>query len=140
MVVSSMVLLACYVLLVFVIVGCADGRIGINAVAGIRTPTIMANQQTWLAGHKAAKRPTIAGASAAIVAVVPVFFLRTEPSQSALVGLSVALMLIGVIVGAVTGTKAARSVLAEQELHHGQVQNGASARDDKPGNVTGRQD
>jgi hypothetical protein len=50
MIFAVLLLVASYVLLIVVVVRCADGRIGINGVAGIRTATIMANEETWLAG------------------------------------------------------------------------------------------
>lgn len=115
MIVSSVVLLVVYVGLAVVVVGCANGRIGVNPVAGIRTSTMMANEQTWLAGHRAARTPTIIGCVAAVICLAPVFFGGSESEHTVLVVLSVALLMVGVIVGSVVGSRAAREVLAGQE-------------------------
>lgn len=115
MMASSVILLVVYVGLAVVVVGCANGRIGINAVAGIRTANTMANEQTWLAAHRAARTPTIIGIVAAVISLAPAFFGGSEPEQTLLVVLSVALLMVGVIVGTIVGTRAARAVLASQE-------------------------
>lgn len=110
MVFVVILLLACFIALIVVARRCADGRIGINPAFGIRTATTMANEQTWLAAHKAAERPTVLGAYAAIACALPAFFLPGEIAQASAIGLSTILMLAGVIIGTVRGTKAARAV------------------------------
>lgn len=112
MLISGVVLLAAYVVIAVVVLGCANGRIGPNPVAGIRIPTIMANEQTWRVGHRAARVPTLLGIVAGSACVALSFFADSEAERSLLTGLSVLLMLVGLIVGAAAGMKAARSVLS----------------------------
>lgn len=114
MIFSVVILLACYVLLINVIIRCADGRIGINGVAGIRTFTIMTNEHTWLAGHQAAKKPTLAGTYAAMVWLVPALFVSGEAWQAMFILGSCLILVIGVMVGVSKGSAAARLVLAGQ--------------------------
>lgn len=117
MLVSVIVLLVAYVVIAFVVLGCASGRIAPNPIAGIRTPTIMANEQTWLIGHQAAKVPTLVGVAAGAACAIAVFFVEAEQTRSLLTAVSVALMLVGLVVGALAGTRAARSVLVDSERH-----------------------
>ncbi|CBT75103.1 MULTISPECIES: SdpI family protein [Glutamicibacter] len=114
MIFAVLLLVASYVFLVFVIVRCADGRIGINSIAGIRTPTIMTDEQTWLAGHKAARNPSLAGTIGAIVLTIVAVFLPNLESQSLAIILGCLLLLAGILYGTVKGTKAARKILANQ--------------------------
>ncbi len=87
---------------------------GINGIAGIRTPTIMTNEQTWLAGHRAAKNPTLVGAFAGMAITVPAPFLPSEPLQATAILVGCGLLLSGVLYGAAKGTKAAHHILAMQ--------------------------
>ncbi|WP_411803474.1 SdpI family protein [Arthrobacter sp. LAPM80] len=112
MIFSVVFLLACYVLLIIVIVRCADGRIGVNGLAGIRIPSIMATEQTWIVGHQAAKRPSLTGIYCAIICLLPTPFVPGEALQVVFLLGSCLIMLIGVIVGASAGSKAAKLVLA----------------------------
>lgn len=114
MVFSVVLLLACYILLINVVIRCADGRIGVNGVAGIRTADIMANEQTWLAGHKAARMPTLAGIYAAMLVLVPAPLVSGEAWQAIFLLGSCLVVLAGILVGAAKGSAAARVVLAEQ--------------------------
>ncbi|WP_054009336.1 SdpI family protein [Arthrobacter sp. ERGS1:01] len=111
MIFAVVLLIVCYFLIVFVAIRCADGRIGVNGMAGIRTPTIMTNEQTWLAAHKAAKTPTLIGAYAAMAATVLAAFLPAEPLQATAILVGCGLLLAGILVGAAKGTKAAKRVL-----------------------------
>jgi len=114
MIFSVVLLLACYVLLINVIVRCADGRIGVNGLAGIRIPSIMATEQTWIAGHQAAKTPSLTGIYGAIIFLLPTPFVPGETLQATFLLGSCIIMLIGIIVGAFAGSKAAKLVLAAQ--------------------------
>lgn len=115
MIFAVLLLVASYVLLVFVVVRCTDGRIGINAMAGIRTPTIKTNEQPWVAGHRAAKKPTLIGAYGAIAMTVVAFFLPSQPLQAMAFVLGCLLLLAGVLYGSARGTKAAQKILAIQQ-------------------------
>ncbi|ASN39396.1 hypothetical protein CGQ24_10480 [Arthrobacter sp. 7749] len=114
MIFAALILLACYFLLIVVVIRCADGRIGINGIAGLRTSSIMANKETWIAGHKAAKRPTLIGIYAAIVCMMPALFVQGEDSQGLVLVASCMIMFIGVMIGTFKGTKAAKRILATQ--------------------------
>ena len=109
---SVILLLACYVLLLNFILRCSDGRIGINGTVGLRTATIMTNEQTWLAGHKAAKKPTLTGIYAAMVFTIQALFVSGEAWQAVFLLGSCLIVFIGVMVGASKGKNAARLVLA----------------------------
>lgn len=115
MIFGVLTLLACYFLLIFVAVRCADGRIGINGIAGIRTPSIMTNTETWIAGHKAAKIPTLVGIYVAIICMIPALFVQGEDAQGLVLLASCLIMFTGVMVGTFKGTKAAKLVLATQQ-------------------------
>lgn len=112
MIFAVIVLLACYVVLIVAARRCADGRIGVNSMVGIRTATTMTNERTWKAAHQAAERPTVLGSYVAIACALPALVLPGEVLQVTALGLSTAAMLAGVIFGTVSGTKAARAVLA----------------------------
>lgn len=112
MIFAVLLLLACYLLLILVVVRCADGRIGINGIAGIRTSTIMTNEQTWLAGHRAARKPTLTGAYAGMAVTVLAPVLPSEPLQATAILIGCGLLLAGVLYGAAKGTRAAQQILA----------------------------
>ena len=114
MIFAVLLLLACYFSLIFVAIRCADGRIGINRVAGIRTQALMVNEQTWVAGHQAAKGPTLIGAYAAAVLTTSVLMMPSEALQATSILLAGFLMLAGVLWGAIKGTKAAKLALVQQ--------------------------
>lgn len=111
---SVILLLACYVLLINVILRCADGRIGINGTMGLRTATIMTSEETWLAAHKAAKKPTLTGIYAAMVSTIPALFVSEEAWQAVFLLGSCVIVFIAVMVGTSKGKKAARLVLVTQ--------------------------
>jgi|GEM_PF-6438421 hypothetical protein len=46
---------------------CANGRIKRNLFVGIRLPQVMASEQTWETGHKAAMFPVTVGGMLAVV-------------------------------------------------------------------------
>ncbi|WP_425861464.1 hypothetical protein [Arthrobacter sp. TWP1-1] len=108
---SVIALLTCYVQLINVILRCTDGHISTNGTIGLRT-AMMTNEQTWLVGHKAAKKPTFTGIYAAMVFTIPELFFSGETWQlKFLLGLCL-IVFIAVMVGNSKGKKAARLVLA----------------------------
>lgn len=74
----------------------------------------MTNEETWIAGHKAAKMPTLVGIYAAMVSMVPAIFVRSEDFQGLVLLASCMIMFIGVVIGTIKGTKAAKLVSATQ--------------------------
>ncbi|WP_420480393.1 hypothetical protein [Arthrobacter alpinus] len=61
----------------------------------------MTNDQTWLAGHRAAKKPTLLGAYAAMAVTVVAPFLPSEPLQATAILLGCGLLPSGILYGAV---------------------------------------
>ncbi|AIY02494.1 hypothetical protein ART_2895 [Arthrobacter sp. PAMC 25486] len=115
MIFAVLLLVVSYALLIIVVVRCADGRIGINGLAGIRTPTIMTSEETWLAGHQAAKKPSLLGAYAAVALTAVALFLPSEPLQAAAILIGCGVLMAGVLYGTSLGTNAARQVLAGRQ-------------------------
>lgn len=74
----------------------------------------MVNDQTWIAGHRAAKGPTHIGSYAAVVPTISVLVISSESLQATSILLAGFLMLAGVLWGTVKGTQAAKTALAEQ--------------------------
>lgn len=87
---------------------CASGRIPRNPYIGIRMPAFFISDETWRAGHRAAVLPCICGAVVGIIASVLVIAVPTLAN----VWFAVATggVLVGVIIGAVVGIRAAESV------------------------------
>ncbi len=103
----------------------ADGRIGVNGLAGIRTQTTRSSPQAWQAAHEAGLASTVFGGRAmqvsAVVAPIAGVLLgqtdwdRVVMSWSIAIGLGIALSVSLVIYGAILGQRAARDVLAHDE-------------------------
>ena len=89
----------------------ADGRIGVNTVAGIRTKQTMASEEAWQAAHQAAKPWNQFGALMSIVTGFVVIGLSSSAvALFTVLFVGVALMLIAVVAGAVVGHRTAREV------------------------------
>ncbi|MDR7300443.1 SdpI family protein [Haloactinomyces albus] len=87
----------------------SDGRLRRNDFAGIRTPSTMANESAWIAGHRAARRATDLGAGGMGLTGVIVLGLR-DPWPFLITTLSGAMwVLFWVFVSARQAGKAARS-------------------------------
>lgn len=112
--VLAFVLLASGLLIIWVATVTASGRLGRNALAGIRTASTLASDEAWLAAHRRAKRPTILAGLLLRVGALLVL------APMALDALTVSAMAVGVIAacvlvlacgiyGAVVGSAAARA-------------------------------
>lgn len=90
----------------------ARGRLGVNHLAGIRFPHIMASPEAWRAGHRAALLPVTVGCALAVVtAIVPAAVSGlSDGAQGAWIVGSMIVLLIGVLGGA---WRADRAALAE---------------------------
>ena len=100
----------------------ADGRLGPNALAGIRTRTTRSSPGAWQAAHQAGERLTVlagwAGAASGVIALIAGLIAGwggDDPNRAMLVWTitlmaSTALMVGLVISGALKGQAAARQV------------------------------
>ncbi|MEM7322866.1 MAG: SdpI family protein [Actinomycetota bacterium] len=108
------------ILIIVVARRAADGRTGVNKVAGIRTAATMSSDEAWLAAHVAGRRLTELGGRIAVIgglASIPAAGVVAAAGGSrdatvlAAVGLSIGLGSVGVLVcviaGAVVGHRAA---------------------------------
>lgn len=109
--------LACVLLIVgaLVIAGvvqaCATGRIGPNAIAGIRMPSVLVNEKTWRVGHQAALLAT--WSTSALAALFGGFALFSGSSQANMglyVLIGAGILLAGTIWGSVVAHMAAVKV------------------------------
>lgn len=97
----------------------ADGRMDRNPAAGIRTSATTASKEAWLLAHQVGQRPSLLGGTAGVVGGVALSVLGiltlvrlvepnpTMAAATALILLTATAMLVGVIVGAVRGHRAA---------------------------------
>ena len=85
MIVASVVILAAEILVVVVVFGCASGRIGVNQIAGIRIRNVMASDDAWRVGHKAAIPATLIGSGVAAGLVVVSLFPFDRDIQGGLI-------------------------------------------------------
>lgn len=121
MVTVSLVMMASGWLVIWVARKTADGTLGSNGWAGIRTKTTRSSDAAWAAAHQVAERPTIMAGWASIFSGVVAFLLAVVfgdgDAELATLIWSVAIMvggtllLIFVVVGAWRGQKAAKAVL-----------------------------
>lgn len=101
----------------------ADGALGPNAVAGIRTKATMASEEAWLAAHRAGLRDSLLAGSVSIVGGVVILVLApvmavagvgSPDRYAAVAGIGAMLVTLGllglVIRGAVVGHRAAKAV------------------------------
>ena len=113
--IGPLVLIAGTILVLVLIRRCADGRIGVNPLVGIRTPLVMSGEETWLAAHRAAlpimQRWCIPSLVLAVLAVI----LPWDFATAACMVIAVVLLLIGVARGSLRGIRAARSLVDERD-------------------------
>lgn len=96
------------------IILCGVGVIPRNPWAGLRIPPLFASDAAWTAGHRAAIVPMVCGAVVNIVLAVlalTVFSGTTDSSGGVmLVIVALAVLVLGTIIGAVLGVRAANRV------------------------------
>lgn len=101
----------------------ADGRLGKNRLAGIRTRATLSSDEAWQAAHQAGRELTImAGWISVATGVVPVLvgaflalFDLTSPDNymviwTALLMIGIAGLLVAAVAGALKGNRAAKAV------------------------------
>ncbi|MDH6675820.1 putative membrane protein [Rhodococcus sp. LBL1] len=93
----------------------ASGRLGRNPYVGVRTPSTMASDTTWIAAHRASRPLTEIGGWLAIVAGLGALVPMDESMLTA-VGIAGAGCLVGfALAGAWFGVRAARAVPTEPD-------------------------
>lgn len=100
----------------------ADGRLGPNRWAGVRTRATRSSEEAWLAAHREARGPSVLGGRAAIVGsvvAVPIGLLigagdagRAVAAWGTTIGTVIALMTALVVYGAWRGHRVAKLVAA----------------------------
>ncbi|WP_313662762.1 SdpI family protein [Cellulosimicrobium cellulans] len=106
-VVLLLVLAGAGLLLVWCARTTADGRVGRNQVAGIRTATTLASDEAWRTAHRAAQPLSEAGGWV-LVAAAPVLFLVDDDAGLVVVLVAAGLTLTLTVGGLVVGTRAVR--------------------------------
>ena len=107
-------MLAGAVAVAVVVWAAADGRLGPNPWAGLRTRQTMAGGREWQAAHRAALVPSVVGLAGMGLAGVLAFVLPTEPVILAAVLAGSGWAVGWLVVGLVRGQRAARQVAAER--------------------------
>lgn len=91
---------------------CATGTIKKNPWVGIRTAKTMVNEDTWEAGHRAAVQPMwVSGIAAAAISLAGLLFLDSPSTQSVMVFMACALLVVAVLYGAKVANVAAAEAL-----------------------------
>ena len=114
MIVASIVILAADIFVVVVVLGCASGRIGVNQMAGIRIRNVMASDEAWRVGHKAAIPATLIGSGVAAGLVVVSLFPFDRDTQGGLILAAAIFWMICLTVGAVFANRAAVELLVDE--------------------------
>lgn len=101
------------VLLAFTAEATARGRLGLNSFMGLRFGYLVASDEAWYAGHRAARIPLVL--SGVVVFIAGVILMLAQPNDNAanvVVGVAMGVLLLLVIVAAVIGNRAARDEFA----------------------------
>lgn len=107
----AVVMLAAAIVVAVVTVRTADGRIGRNQIAGVRTTATLASDEAWHAAHRAARRPTLLGcAFSGVFALALVGCGDHAAAFLVLLAASVITLTAGVGYGAWVGHRAAQDV------------------------------
>lgn len=101
----------------------ADGRLGKNRLAGIRTRATLSSDEAWEAAHQAGLRPSLVGGwismatgivPLVIGVVLALFDLATAEQYmvvwTVLILSGVAVVLVAVVLGAIIGNRAAKAM------------------------------
>lgn len=108
----------------FLVVGLAergaDGRLGLNGSAGIRTKATMASDEAWLAAHQAGRGLSVAGGwvmilGAPLAVLLAVLFSGDSAERAVfiwgvVIGVMTVATLVSVVLGAVKGNRAAKDL------------------------------
>ena len=123
MFVASIVLLLAAISMPIVIQACANGRIRVNPIAGIRIRNVMASEAAWRAGHKAAVVPSWIGAGLAVVLSLVSLYPAFPPATQRAIGVAAAVVLVvALTVGAFQANRAALDEIALEFAEPGRRQ------------------
>ncbi len=113
--VASVVILLVSVAFPLVIHACATGRIKVNPLAGIRIASVMASEDAWRAGHRAALPSIWVGAPIAVLfAALSIIPSLSEGTRSTLLLVAAGMLIVTVIVGGVFANRAALRLTSEK--------------------------
>ena len=121
MLVAGIVLVLVGVLVVVITELAASGRLGINSIAGLRFGAMLASDEGWTVGHRAARVPLdLAGVALVIAGLIYLVVPMTDGVSVLVVIGAMVFTLAMVAIAAVVGNRAATQVLlrmiAEGEL------------------------
>ncbi len=102
-------------LLIWMARAAASGKLKRNSLAGIRTPTTMANDDAWLAAHVRSKGATLATGYVSVAIGVVSLVPMPPAALGIMVLVGAALMVIVMIWGTRVGAKAALATTATTE-------------------------
>lgn len=123
------VLVASGILLIWMALATASGRLKRNHFAGIRTPSTMASDAAWLAAHRRTQKSTVIGGTAMIVSGLVAALPLTAWMLAGAVLLGSGIMVTCLIAGACVGGRAARAVTAQM---HASAQKPVSGSTERP--------
>ena len=78
--VSVIILASVAVLVLIMTILCANGVLPRNRVVGLRVPALMANDESWRVGHRAAILPAAVGALLSVASAVALLVQPSLPS------------------------------------------------------------
>ncbi|QNE48237.1 hypothetical protein F1C58_15910 [Glaciihabitans sp. INWT7] len=115
MFIAPIIIAAVALIVVAITIACARGTIPVNSLAGIRLRTVMINDSTWRAGHRAALPAELIGAGATVVVALAALVVpSSDTAQLLSIGGTVILLGSTVIAGFVANRAALTELVAEQ--------------------------
>jgi hypothetical protein len=112
MLVGGIVLVLAGVLVIVVGELTASGRLGMNSIAGIRFGAMMASDEGWTAGHRAARSPIdLAGVMLAVTGLLLLFLPVSENAAGSIVLVGAGIALVLIVIATIVAQGAARRVL-----------------------------
>ena len=116
MFIASVIVAAAALILVGITIGCARGQIPVNSLAGIRLRSVMMNDSTWRAGHRAAlPAELIGGATTVVVALSALVVPSADAAQLLSIGGTVILLGSTIVAGFLANRAALAEMGAEQD-------------------------
>ena len=110
---GSVVLIVVAVVVAGATVACATGRIPVNSFVGIRIRSVMMNEKTWRAGHRAALPAELIGAVVTVGIALTGFL--SAPAAAPVLSIGATIALVGsTLIAAVFAHRAALVVLGNE--------------------------
>ncbi|QNE37378.1 SdpI family protein [Leifsonia shinshuensis] len=110
MIFVSLIVIASSLAAIVSIEAAARGRLGINSLIGLRVSSVMSSDEAWQRGHAAARVPVWIGASGAVAGSL-ISIVLPESARGVGQTASTTILLLGVIVGGIIASRAARGVV-----------------------------